>query len=330
MNLAREKIMLMKEQNIIEPAKGNELILMPESLRDRAVQYAHEGHMGIVLCKRLLRNRCWWPGLDKQVEETVDNCPACQANTDTTYHEPMIPTRLKEDKMGLSSIDFSSVTPSGEYLLVIHYETGRLPVVKISNSRQIIMENSRITDATQLYSNPHSSTGISPDVYMSGDDQFDKIPTLRSEISNGNAYKHARVKEAKAKEKQRIYADMHQRKHQPLFDPNPYVISAIKGNMITGTRADRSTTRNSRFFKSITEKCFKEAQRLLGTKKTRMDVLLKYMLQATTTEPGVDTAVDQQVQQTDNVLIEPEPVDYQERYPQRIRKQAKRFDQSVK
>ncbi len=33
---------------------------------------------------------------------------------------------------------------------------------------------------------------------MSGGDQFDKIPTLRSEIPNGNAYEHARVKGAKA------------------------------------------------------------------------------------------------------------------------------------
>ena len=367
----------------------NELILMPESLRDRAVQYAHEGHMGIVLCKRLLRNRCWWPGLDKQVEETVDNCPACQANTDTTHHESMIPTRLKEDKMGLSSIDFSSATPSGEYLLVINYETGRLPVVKISSSlttydaidickrvfkvygiprilksdngpafissqfaesaRQMgfihqkvtplnpeansacermmkpinkaircaeVDKSSWKTTVSQMLRNyratPHSSTGISPDVYMSGGDQFDKIPILRSEIPNGNAYEHARVKEAKAKEKLRFYADMHQRathvafkigdcvmhkwdrtrKHQPLFDPNPYVISAIKGNMITVTRADRSTTRKSRFFKSITEKCFKEAQRFLGTKKTRMDVLLKYNVYATSNSSGAGCGHD--------------------------------------
>ena len=404
----------------------NELILIPESLRDRAVQYAHEGHMGIVLCKRLLRNRCWWPGLDKKVEETVDDCPACQANTDTTHHEPMIPTRLKEDKMGLSSIDFSSATPSGEYLLVIHYETGRLPVVKISNSlttfdainickrvfkvhgiprilksdngpafkssqfaefaRQMgfihqkvtplnpeangacermmqpinkaircaeVEKSSWKTTVSQMLRNyratPHTSTGISPDVYMSGDDKFDKIPTLRSEIPNGNAYETVRIREAEAKEKQRKYADAHQkathvefkiggfvmhkwdrtRKHQPLFDPNPYVISAIKGNMITVSRPDRSTTRNSRFFKSITEKCYKEALRLIGTKKTRMDTLLKYMLHAPTIEPEIRTELDHQAQQLENVEMEPEQEEIQERYPRRIRKQAKAFDQSM-
>ncbi len=44
------------------------------------------------------------------------------------------------------------------------------------------------------------------------------------------------------------------RKHQPFFEPNPYVKSEINGNMITVTRNDRSTTRNSRFLKSITGK----------------------------------------------------------------------------
>ena len=32
----------------------NDLIVMPTSLRVRAIKYAHEGHLGIVLCKRLL------------------------------------------------------------------------------------------------------------------------------------------------------------------------------------------------------------------------------------------------------------------------------------
>jgi hypothetical protein len=83
-------------------------MVLPQSLRARAVNYAHEGHLGIVMCKRLLRNRCWWPTMDKDIEVKVNDCVACQANTDTTHHEPMIPTKMPHDRLGLTSIDFST------------------------------------------------------------------------------------------------------------------------------------------------------------------------------------------------------------------------------
>ena len=110
------------------------LIVLPKKLWQRAVSYAHEGHLGIVLCKRLLRNRCWWPGMDAMVETEVEGCIACQANIDNTVHEPLISTQFPEKRLGLASIDFSSKTPTGEYLLVTVYESGRLPEVKLSRS----------------------------------------------------------------------------------------------------------------------------------------------------------------------------------------------------
>jgi hypothetical protein len=78
----------------------NDLIVMPASLQQMAVEFAHEGHLGIVLCKRLLRNRCWWPRMDRMIKDEVEACPACQANTDTTTHEPMIPNKDGRLKAG--------------------------------------------------------------------------------------------------------------------------------------------------------------------------------------------------------------------------------------
>ena len=43
-------------------------ILVPRSLRRRALDLAHEGHPGIVSMKRQLRSKVWWPGIDSQVE----------------------------------------------------------------------------------------------------------------------------------------------------------------------------------------------------------------------------------------------------------------------
>ncbi|CAB4027524.1 Hypothetical predicted protein [Paramuricea clavata] len=48
-------------------------------LRSRVLPIAHEGHQGIVKTKMLLRSKVWWPGIDKQVAQTVKECIPCQA-----------------------------------------------------------------------------------------------------------------------------------------------------------------------------------------------------------------------------------------------------------
>ena len=77
----------------------NDLIVMPYSLRKRAIEYAHEGHLGIVLCKGLLRTRCWWPNMNSMVNEKIRDCAACQANVDTTSHALLIPTSFPASRM---------------------------------------------------------------------------------------------------------------------------------------------------------------------------------------------------------------------------------------
>ena len=75
-------------------------IVIPSSLQTAVIKYAHEGHLGINLCKRLLRNRCWFPSIDSMVEAEVKDCLACQANTDTTHFNPNIPTSSQMGSSG--------------------------------------------------------------------------------------------------------------------------------------------------------------------------------------------------------------------------------------
>ena len=49
---------------------GNRIIL-PEKLWDHAVKLAHEGHQGKVHTKSRLREKVWWPNIDKQVESFI-------------------------------------------------------------------------------------------------------------------------------------------------------------------------------------------------------------------------------------------------------------------
>ena len=57
--------------------RGNRIIL-PEKLWEHTVKLAHEGHQGIVRTKSRLREKVWWPNIDKQVESFIKACYPCQ------------------------------------------------------------------------------------------------------------------------------------------------------------------------------------------------------------------------------------------------------------
>lgn len=51
--------------------------VVPGKLRNQILELAHESHPGIVVMKRRLRQKVWWPHMDKEVELFVKNCKAC-------------------------------------------------------------------------------------------------------------------------------------------------------------------------------------------------------------------------------------------------------------
>ncbi|XP_057691299.1 uncharacterized protein K02A2.6-like [Corythoichthys intestinalis] len=53
-------------------------VIVPQSLRAKMLAQLHAGHSGIVKMKEMARSYFWWPGLDKQIEETVKSCSSCQ------------------------------------------------------------------------------------------------------------------------------------------------------------------------------------------------------------------------------------------------------------
>ena len=52
-------------------------IVVPPSLRAKAVALAHDGHQGIVKSKAYIRSIMWFPNMDQQVEEAVRLCHLC-------------------------------------------------------------------------------------------------------------------------------------------------------------------------------------------------------------------------------------------------------------
>ena len=56
----------------------NSRVIVPEVLRTLLLKDLHSEHLGMVKMKQLVKRYLWWPGLDKEIEETVKLCHSCE------------------------------------------------------------------------------------------------------------------------------------------------------------------------------------------------------------------------------------------------------------
>ena len=94
-----------------------ERIIIPNNLRKRTLKLAHETHLGMVKTKALIRDKVWWPGINKQIEDMLHNCIPC-LSMGTTKTEPMkhnnIPIGKPWEKIHL---DLCGPYPTGDYVV---------------------------------------------------------------------------------------------------------------------------------------------------------------------------------------------------------------------
>lgn len=109
--------------------RGHRLVI-PESLQQRVITLAHEGHLGVVKTKGLLREKVWFYGIDKRTEDLVKDCLACQAATPVVTREPLQMSELPSQAWSTMSADFGEIR-AGEYILVLTDEFSRFPLVEI-------------------------------------------------------------------------------------------------------------------------------------------------------------------------------------------------------
>ena len=93
--------------------------MVPQKLRRRVLDLAHEGHQGIVKTKERLRSKVWWPGVDKEAEKKCRECLGCQMVSKHVPPPPIKPTRLPERAWQEIAVDLLGPLPTGEHLLVV-------------------------------------------------------------------------------------------------------------------------------------------------------------------------------------------------------------------
>ena len=109
-------------------------IVVPASLQPTTLKLAHEGHQGIVRTKQLLREKVWWPGIDKDVEHLIRSCISCQAQSSQSCPQPITMTEMPSRPWTVLHADLCGPFPSGESLLVLDDSCSRWPEVFILKS----------------------------------------------------------------------------------------------------------------------------------------------------------------------------------------------------
>lgn len=80
--------------------------VLPELLRPKALLLAHRGHPGMSRMKSILRERVWWTGMSKHVEDWVGSCRACTLNARREPPTPLTRAELPDTPWDLVAIDF--------------------------------------------------------------------------------------------------------------------------------------------------------------------------------------------------------------------------------
>lgn len=98
--------------------RGDRMVI-PEKLRERTLQLAHEGHPGMTVMKRRVRSKVWWPKIDQDVESIVRKCNGCLSTSTLSAPEPLKRTELPSKPWQHLAIDFMGPLHSGHNLLVV-------------------------------------------------------------------------------------------------------------------------------------------------------------------------------------------------------------------
>ena len=109
-------------------------IVVPQSLQQRAIDIAHDTHLGLSKTKALLREKIWFPNIDEMVKKTLDGCIPCQAVGKLPPPEPLGTTKMPDGPWEVVHTDFYGPLPTGEYLLVVIDRYSRFPEVEVVRS----------------------------------------------------------------------------------------------------------------------------------------------------------------------------------------------------
>jgi hypothetical protein len=122
-------------------ARGSRAVI-PECLRVKVLDEAHQGHLGVAKVKARCRDSVWWPKVDADIEDFVRRCGACVTAEKafkplrTSWGVTNLPAgpwrQIQVDILG--ELTAREIPHSHRYLIVVHDLYSKWPEVVASSS----------------------------------------------------------------------------------------------------------------------------------------------------------------------------------------------------
>ena len=87
------------ELTVFTHENGETRLVIAKTLQRKVISIAHEGHQRIVRTKQLLREKVYFPNIDKLVEETCKSYIPCLAATPSHVPEPLQMSKMPDKVM---------------------------------------------------------------------------------------------------------------------------------------------------------------------------------------------------------------------------------------
>ena len=114
-------------------------IVIPRSLRKDILERIHEGHPKLKKSKDLAKTTVWWPGINSDMQQKIQNCSYCLTNAPTQHKEPLLPTKLPPrawSKIGADLCEFKNKTYG---ITVVNYSRWiEIDLLSTTTSHQVI------------------------------------------------------------------------------------------------------------------------------------------------------------------------------------------------
>ncbi|KAI0986043.1 hypothetical protein GJ496_008463 [Pomphorhynchus laevis] len=103
-------------------------IIVPINLRTQVMRMLHQGHLGIVLMKSLVRFYVWWPGITSDIEKWIARCEECQGVRHSEPNVPLQPWSIPDKEWERIHMDFAG-PHNGKYYLIVQCALTKWPEV---------------------------------------------------------------------------------------------------------------------------------------------------------------------------------------------------------
>jgi len=124
----------------VVPAQGKGMVL----------RELHEAHPGVVRMKLLAQSYVWWPSINRDIENKVQQCHQCQMNQKSPAQVPMHPWEYPQKPWSQLHVDYAGPLLGRMFLIVVDAYSKWLDVhVMNTSTSQATIEKLHVTFANQ-------------------------------------------------------------------------------------------------------------------------------------------------------------------------------------